>query len=41
MGDIIDIGVVKKVRKKGKTYIITVEVKKKYAMDIRHITIKN
>jgi len=39
-GEIIDTGMVKKVRKKGKTYIITIEVKKEYAMDIRHITIK-
>ena len=39
-GDIVDTGVVKKVRKKGKTYIITIEVKKEYTMDIRHITVK-
>ena len=40
-GTIVDTGIVKKVRKKGRTYIITIEVKKKYAMDVRHITIKN
>ena len=38
-GKVIDTATVKKVRKKGKTSIITIETQKKYAMDVRHIKI--
>jgi len=40
-GTIVDTGIVKQVRKKGRTYIVTIEIQKKYAMDIRHISVKN
>ena len=39
-GQIVDTAIVKKVRKKGKTSIITIETKKNHAMDVRHIKIE-
>ena len=39
-GQRIDEGVVKKVVKKGKTNVVTVEVNREYLMDVRYIRVK-
>jgi Fe-S-cluster-containing hydrogenase component 2 len=41
MGERLDIGIVKKLRKIGKTWIITVEVNRKYALNGRNIKVLN
>jgi Fe-S-cluster-containing hydrogenase component 2 len=38
-GESVDTGIVKKLQQKGKTWIITVEVDKKYAMDVRNLKV--
>ena len=38
-GEFIDEGVIKKVIKKGETFIVTVEVDEKYVMDVRNIRV--
>lgn len=38
-GNVVDTGVIKKVKKQGKTWVITVEVDKTFVMDVRNIKV--